>query len=469
MKHTPVAQFKRTKMIATVGPATDNYDAVLGMMNEGVNGFRLNFSHATFPQADSHIAWIRKASKQTKKPVAIILDLQGPKIRCGEIEGTITPGVGERITLSYKSSDPSHIPTQFDLSKKVKVGERVFIHDGKVQTVVEEVGSGFVIAKVQTSGPIKSKKGLNLPDTNFDGDILTKKDYADLAYATSQDIDYVALSFVQTAKDIQKLRKYLQEHKSKAKIIAKIETAVAVEHLEEIIEASDAVMVARGDLAVETPPESVPIVTRQIIGLCQSYGKISIVATQMLASMTKSQSPTRAEVSDVATAVIVGADAVMLSDETASGDFPLESVQFMKKIIVYTQENSPLKPVFYTQEDKTIQSSISSAVMTLAHQVSAVAIVAATATGKTALSLAAHRPNMPILMVSDDKRVVQQLAIAYGGKAFLRRKSRYQGDRLTDWLKKQKILTKDDIVVLTEGRYPGLVGGTDTIKVRRIQ
>jgi pyruvate kinase len=276
---------------------------------------------------------------------------------------------------------------------------------------------------------------------------------------------------VQTAEDIINLRQILEGHGSDAKIIAKIETQAAIEddNLEAIVAASDGVMVARGDLAVEVSPESVPIVQRRILGLCQEHGKISIVATQMMISMTENPDPTRAEVSDVANAVINGADVVMLSDETANGKYPLETVETMKRIVLYTQKNAPLQPVFYRDEGDSLQDAISSAVMTLSHQIKAAAIVAQTKSGVTALSIASHRPNMPVVVVTSQPRVAQQLALMYASKTFIREDVENVGANLAQWLKEQNVFAANDRVVIVSGRQPGLVGGTDTIKVRVLE
>jgi pyruvate kinase len=469
-KTTPLSNYKRTKIVATVGPATSSQEAILDMMKAGVNGFRLNFSHGTNEERDEQIPWIRKASKELDKPVAIIQDLQGPKIRLGDFEGFIPIQKNQSLSFQYKCEykEGGPIPTQYDLSKKVKRGERILLYDGRVKTIVTSVKDGTVYVEAQNDGIVTQRKGINLPDTDFAGDILTTKDKKDIVYGVGQDIDYVALSFVQKASDVEKLKKLLKNYNSSAKVIAKIETRAAVDNLEEIVQASDAVMVARGDLAMETEPESVPIVQRSIIGLCQRYEKISIVATQMLASMAEDPEPTRAEVSDVATSVIVGADAVMLSDETAMGKYPIETIKMMKRIILYTQKNAPLKPDFYREEDESVQGSISSALITLAHQVNAQAIVAETSSGATALNIASHRPNMPMFAVTSNKRVAQQLAIVYGSKSFVRPVSKYAATKLSEFLRQQHIFSKDDIVVISSGKYPGKVGGTDTIKVRRI-
>ncbi len=466
----PLKKFKRSKIIATIGPATHSYQSVYDLMKSGVNGFRLNCSHGTNSERDQQIKWVRRASKSLGKPVAIILDLQGPKIRLGDFEGMIQIQTGQELEFKYKCEYVSGgpIPTQYNLTKKVKRGERMYLFDGRVRTTITSVGEDIVRARAENSGFVTQRKGINLPDTDFGGDVITTKDKKDIVYGAGQDIDFVAMSFVQTVNDVNKLRRLLKNQNSSARLITKIETRPAVENIDEIVKASDGVMVARGDLAFETEPESVPIVQRIIIGKCQEYGRISIVATQMMASMTDAPEPTRAEVSDVATAAIVGSDAVMLSDETAVGKYPIETVQMMKRILVYTQINSPLKPVFYKSEDSSIQSSISSALITLAHQVEAKAIVVETASGVTALSVAAHRPSMPIFMITDKQRVAQQLAIVYGGKSFVRPKADSAGIKMTTWLRNHKVFKKDDIVVISSGKYPGKVGGTDTIKVRKL-
>ena len=467
--HVPIANYKRTKILATIGPSSNSRDAVLQMIKAGANGIRLNFSHGTFQERTQQVAWIRSAAKTAGKPVAIVQDLQGPKIRLGQCAAQ-TVKKDDTLTFEYgdEQQNESVIPIQYDLSKKLKSGHRMLIADGKVQCEVVHVRNGKITAKVRHGGKLSSRKGLNLPDTNFEGDIITDKDREDVRFGVEHDVDYVALSFVQSAKDVKQLKTYMKRLGSKAKVIAKIETKAATENLEEIVKESDGVMVARGDLAIETEPESVPIVQRQIIGLCQKYGKISIVATQMLASMVDAPSPTRAEVSDVATAVILGTDVVMLSDETASGEFPEDAVKYMKRIIRYTETNAPVEPRFLIEDDDSIQSSISSAVMTLAHQVNAAAIVAETASGNTARSIASNRPKMPVVMVTHEQRVANQLALVYGGKSYTRKQSKLVGEKMTDWLLKNKILKNGDIVVITSGKYPGEIGGTDTIKVRRL-
>ena len=469
--NVPLKSFKRTKIIATVGPSTDSYKAISALITCGTNGLRLNFSHGTHEERDRQIAWIRKASTEYSKPVAIIQDLQGPKIRLGDFDGIVNVARGQHLSFQYNAdyAASGHLPTQYDLSKKVKRGERLYLYDGRIKTVVTSVREGVVYAEAQNDGILIKRKGINLPDTDFDGDILTAKDRADLVYGASQDIDYVALSFVQTADDIEHLRRLLKGMNSSAKIIAKVETKAAVDNMEAIVQAADAVMIARGDLAIETEPESVPIVQRQIIGLGQHYGKPTIVATQMLASMTETPEPTRAEVSDVATAVIVGTDCVMLSDETANGAYPIDAVQVMKRVILYTESHQPLKVTFPEPENHSRQASISKAVISLAENIQAKAIVAETRSGATALQIASRRSNVPIIAVTSDIRTAQQLAIVYDVKTYVRPVDPLAAQKLTDWLQKSKVLSKGDVVVTASGRYPGVVGTTDTIKVRVLE
>lgn len=471
----PLTQYKRTKIIATVGPATDSYEAVLSMIKAGANGLRLNFSHGDHEEHARRIKWIRKASKEYGKPVAIIQDLQGPKIRLGDFEGIINVLEGQELRLSYKADYEKDgvIPTQYDLSKKVKRGERLFMYDGKVVTTVTSVRDGIIHVRAENDGILLKRKGLNLPDTDFGGDVLTKKDKEDLAFGSTQGVDYVAQSFVQTPHDVRNLRRLMHNLGMGARIIVKFETRSAVEHIDEIVQEADAIMIARGDLAVETPAESVPIIQRQLIGLGIKYAKPTIVATQMLFSMTEMPEPTRAEVSDVATAVIVGADCVMLSDETANGRYPIKSIEVMKRVVLYTERNAPVKAVFVDDSAKvktvTRQQAISGAVINLAKSIKADAIVAETKSGATALQIASFRSTIPIIAVTSTPRVAQQLAIVYGCKSYVRPDSKLAATKLTNWLRASRVLSTGDVIISASGQYPGVVGTTDTIKVRVLE
>ncbi len=309
--------FKRTKILATLGPCTTSEEMIEKLALAGVNGFRLNFSHGSYEERDQQIAWIRQATAKSTKPVAILQDLQGPKIRLGMLTQNTDVKTGDIITLDYAAEHDGGliVPIQYNLAEKTKPGETLYIFDGKIRTtIIGKVSDTAITIKVENDGTLMSKKGINLPDTDFGGDILTPKDLADIEFGATRDFDYVALSFVQSAEDINNLRQLLVAQGSTAQIIAKVETKAAIVDatLEEIVKASDGVMVARGDLAVEAGAEIVPIVQRRIIALCRKYGKLSIVATQMMASMVSAPEPTRAEVSDVSNAVVQGADAVML-------------------------------------------------------------------------------------------------------------------------------------------------------------
>lgn len=467
--NVPLRSFKRTKIVATIGPSTDTEASILEMIKSGANGLRLNFSHGTHAERDKQIKWIRRASESYGKPVAIIQDLQGPKIRLGDFEGIINVAAGQSLVFGYEADYERSkvIPTQYDLSKKVKRGERLYLFDGKVKTVVTTVRDGKVHVRAENAGILVKRKGINIPDTDFSGDIITSKDKEDIAYGSAKDVDYVALSLIQTADDIVKLRRQLRNLGSSARIIAKVETRLATENLEEITEAADVLMVARGDLAIETSSEAVPIIQRRIIELGMKYAKPTIVATQMLASMSETPEPTRAEVSDVATATLLGADAVMLSDETASGQYPIEAVKVMKRVVNYTRSHALHSPsVVDVTATTSTSKAIASAIINLGEAVSAGAIVAETKSGATALQVAALRPDMPIIAVTSAARVAQQLSIVYGIKSYIRPDGKMQATKLTNWLHHSRVLKKGDIVVTASGQYPGVVGTTDTIKVR---
>lgn len=470
--NVPIEDYKRTKIIATVGPATNTYEKVAELIRAGANGIRLNFSHGTHDERIEQIAWIRKASKEFGKPVAVVQDLQGPKIRLGDFDDVIPVQTGKSLRFGYNADyqETCIIPTQYDLSEKIKRGERLYIFDGKIRTTVTSVKDGIVHVRAENDGVLIKRKGMNLPDTDFGGDIITAKDKKDITFGSTQDIDYVALSFVQTADDIAQLRRMLKNLGSNAKIIAKIETKAGVDNIEAIMKESDAVMIARGDLAVETPPESVPIVQRRIIERGIQLGKPTVVATQMMASMVDMPEPTRAEVSDVASAVIIGADAVMLSDETANGKYPIEAVKMMKRVIRFAEGSGySMASQDTSHEDKSKQMAISRSVIALADTIDARAIVAETKSGATALSISSLRPQTSIIAVTSDARTAQQLAIVHGVKSYVRPNDPLAATKLTDWLRQNKVLKKGDLVVSASGAKPGVVGGTDTIKVRMLE
>lgn len=468
--------FKRTKILSTVGPAVNSYEKLENLITAGANGFRFNFSHGTFEERIEQFGWLRQASEKIGKPVAILQDLQGPKIRLGMLKDDMRMSVdaGDELVLAFgvEHDGANLIPVQYNLAEKVKPGEPLYIFDGKIRTeVVAKESDTAIRVRVENDGVLMSRKGINLPDTDFGGDILTEKDLADIEFGAGQDIDFVALSFVQSADDINNLRQILVSHNSEAQIIAKIETKAAIrpDVLKEIVKAADGVMVARGDLAVEAGAEVVPIVQRQIISLCRQYGKLSIVATQMMSSMVDNPEPTRAEVSDVATAVIMGADTVMLSDETANGSYPIETVKAMKKVIMYTQEHSEVEPAAEKIKPGSWRNAISHAAVNLAEELGVDAIVAETKTGATAANVAAFRPDMPIISVTSEKRAAQQLALSYANKSFVRPDGERAGIKLIKELFYDGGMfagANDITVAVISGRQPGVSGETDTIRVR---
>ena len=472
--------FKRTKILATIGPSVFTEGKITDLIMAGVNGCRLNFSHGNNTERDQHIKWIRDAAAKKGRSVAILQDLQGPKIRLGEIKNNhmdIKKGDELILDSAVEQHDGSHIlPVQYNLAERMKVGEPLYMFDGKIRTTVKEIVSKTAIKVVaENDGFIMSKKGLNLPDTDFGGDILTEKDMADIEFGASRDFDYVALSFVQCADDVEKLRQILLSHGSTAQIIAKIETKKAIEtdeSLEAIVKATDGIMIARGDMAVEAGVEVVPVVQRKLIALCRKYGKMCIVATQMMSSMVESPEPSRAEVSDVANAVIQGVDAVMLSDETANGKYPIETVKAMKKVILYTQNNT--KMVSLNDEIKSDESydAISKATTDLAEKIDADVIICQTSTGATAAAIAAQRPNLPIITVTSSPRVAGQLALTYANSAFVRPYSENYGLELAQELKEngylQKRENRDNLTAVIVSGIKSTAGGTNTIRVRNV-
>ena len=471
--------YKRTKILATLGPATNSPEKIKQLIEAGANGFRLNFSHGSYEERLDQIKWIRDASAEVGRTVAILQDLQGPKIRLGVLKNNhLDVKAGDEIVLDHaiQEHDGSmNLPIQYNLANKVKVGEPVYLFDGKIRgEMIEWVSDTAIKIRILNEGFLMSRKGLNLPDTDFGGDILTPKDLADVEFGADKDIDFVALSFIQSADDINNLRQIMLSHGSTAQIIAKVETkaAIEMEALKEIVKAADGVMIARGDLAVETSPEIVPIVEREAIRLCRKYGKLSIVATQMLASMVDNPEPTRAEVSDVATAAILGTDVVMLSDETANGDYPVEAVKMMAKTVRYTQSRWPMNdmPIEYGEKNRR-RNAIANASVVVADQVKADVIIAETKSGATAARIAACRPELPIIAVTPNARVAQQLALSYATRSYVRKEGEHIGTKLAKELLDWGSFGHDNrlTAVIVSGRQPGVAGGTDTLRVRVVE
>ncbi len=467
--------FKRTKILATIGPATFSQEKVFQLLDAGVNGIRINFSHGDNEGRLEQIGWVREASRRLGKPVAILQDLQGPKIRLGVLkDNMLNVKTGDMLVLDSEIVEHDggfNLPVQYNLAEKMKVGEPLYMFDGKIKTVVREIVNETAIkVEVLNDGFLMSRKGLNLPDTDFGGDILTQKDLEDIEWAASQDFDYVALSFVQKADDIIDLRQRLVELNSDADIIAKIETksAIAEENLEEIIMASDGIMVARGDLAVEAGAEIVPVMQRRIIALCRKHSKLVIVATQMMGSMVDNPEPSRAEVSDVATAVIQGADVVMLSDETANGKYPIETVRAMRKTILYTQEHSEVMMVEKHEMREKTDAILSYTAARLARQIKARAIVVATSTGATAVNVGANRPNMPIVCVTANEKTAQKLALNYASRPYVRPNELGAATRLAEELKRSGYFGEDPVTVVLVSGHTTEPGQTDNIQIKTL-
>ena len=470
---------KRTKILATLGPATNSPEKIKALIEAGANGFRLNFSHGSYEERLDQIKWIRDASRQIGRPVAILQDLQGPKIRLGALKGNhFDVKAGSEIVLDHAIQEhdgSANLPIQYNLADKVKVGEPVYLFDGKIRGhMIERVSDTAIKVRIDNDGFLMSRKGLNLPDTDFGGDIITPKDMADIEFGADKDIDFVALSFIQSADDVNNLRQILVSQGSTAQIIAKIETKAAIEPetLKEIVKAADGVMAARGDMAVETSAEIVPIVEREIIRLCRKYGKLSIVATQMMASMVDSPEPTRAEVSDVATAAILGTDVVMLSDETANGNYPVETVKMMADTVRYTQSRWPMNDMPIEEgEANRRRNAIAHAAVEVAERVDADLIIAETKSGATAARIAALRPELPIIAVTPSPRVAQQLALSYATRSYVRDDEEHAGVNVAKELLTTGKYSNNGrlVVVVVSGRQPGATGGTDTLRVRVIE
>ena len=466
------AGFKRTKIVTTIGPASSSPEVLEDMMLSGVNMFRLNFSHGTHEQHGKIITIARQLGKKHNRPIAILADLQGPKIRVGTLPDDGLPFIeGDTVHFEFDADYAKHqiIPMQHDISPYLKVGERIFLKDGQINVQITQIKKKLVSGKVVLPGLLYSNQGMNLPDTDLGGDIMTPKDIADLEFAAANDADYIALSFVQNAADIHRLRQRLKALGSDLLIIAKIETRAAIENLQEIVDATDAIMVARGDLAVEISPESVPGIQRRLIQMSKVARKPVIVATQMLESMMHSTQPLRAEVSDVATAVMEGADCVMTSGETAMGLYPVETVQMMKRIILHT-EREELAIHTNRRADSSLAaqgnaSAISAAAVVLARQLPAKVILAETTSGQTARNISSFRPSVPVIMATNKRRVFNQLAIVWGGKSFFLEDMTDAADKIITLLKDAGNVMTGDTIVVASGRKPNVSGGTDTVQV----
>ncbi|TWF38875.1 pyruvate kinase [Chitinophaga polysaccharea] len=450
----------KTKIVATVGPACDTYDGLLALVKAGVNVFRLNFSHGSHEDKLRIIEYIRQINKTEPYTVAILADLQGPKLRVGEIENNALPlkkgdiltfvneklvGNMEKIYVSYP-----------DLYKDLKQGQKILLDDGKIETIVKEItANGEIKAEVSLPGVLSSKKGFNLPDTKISLPALTEKDIIDLEFIIDQECDWVALSFVRSVKDLADLRKRLEARNSKIKIISKIEKPEAIQNLKEIIWESDGVMIARGDLGVELPVEQIPMIQKDIIRKCIHRAKPVIVATQMMESMMDRTRPNRSEITDVANAVLEGADAVMLSGETATGMFPELVIQTMNKIIQEVEKeaiiyNRNLIP--HRHSPTFLSDALCYNACKIAEDLDADALIGMTQSGYTGFMLSSYRPRSPLYIFTKERSLVNQLSLSWGVRAFYYEEEESLDDIVFDQiniLKERGFIKTGDVAVNT--------------------
>ncbi len=451
-------KMKKTKIVATLGPASSDKEILRQMFEAGVNVCRLNFSHGAYEDHASVVKTIRELNDETGLNVAILADLQGPKIRTNEMENNgvelingsevliVTEkvlGTAQKFSINYA-----------DLPKDVKPGERILLDDGKLALeVISSDGSKEIKVKVIHGGILSSKKGVNFPNTKISMPSLTSKDLLDLQFALEQDVDWVGLSFVRSARDIIELKHIIAGEKRKAKVIAKIEKPEAIDDIDAIIKESDGLMVARGDLGVEIPYQNVPIIQKMLISKCITHAKPIIVATQMMESMITNISPTRAEVNDVANAVLDGADAVMLSGETSVGKHPVEVIKTMSNIVremenfegIYNKEELPER-----DQSRFITDSICFNACRLSQRVESNAILTMSFSGYTAYKIASQRPKAPIFVFTSNKNILTQLNLVWGVRAFYYDKHISTDHTIADikyLLKKEGLLAQGDLVI----------------------
>jgi len=418
---------KKTKIVATLGPATSTKDVLKGMLEEGVNVFRINFSHANYEDVAERVKMIRELNKEFNFTAAILGDLQGPKLRVGVMKEDVVVNPGDEIIFAtgkrFEGTKERVYMTYDRFPQDAKPGERILLDDGKLLfEVVSTNKKDEVLAKVIQGGPLKSKKGVNLPNTNISQPALTEKDIKDAIFAISLDVDWIALSFVRHAEDLMKLRDLITKHcDHKIPIIAKIEKPEAVENIDKIVTHCDGLMVARGDLGVEVPAEEVPLIQKKLVLRAKKARIPVIIATQMMETMIDSLTPTRAEVNDVANSVMDGADAVMLSGETSVGKYPIQVIRQMSNILKSVEDSSLIKvPQLppHIRTNRYITKSICYHAANMANEISAKAISTLTNSGYTAFQISAWRPSCHILVFTSNKRILTRLSLLWGVRAF---------------------------------------------------
>jgi len=463
---------RRAKIVATVGPASASPDMLKSLFLAGVDTFRLNFSHGTQENHARVHAAIRAVEREVRRPIGILMDLQGPKIRVGTLrDGRITVEAGEtiRFVLDWSAGDRSAIPLPHpEIFAAVSPGHDLLIDDGCVRVRVVGLGHDFIEAKVIVGGTISNHKGVNLPGTVLDLSPLTAKDRADLEFGLRLGVDWVALSFVQKPSDVLEARGLIGE---RAGLMAKIEKPAALERIDDIIQLSDAIMVARGDLGVEIPHEDVPGRQKELVRACRLAVKPVIVATQMLDSMVAAPTPTRAEVSDVATAIYDGADAVMLSAESATGRYPREAVEMMDRIIRSTEQHKMYRSIIQAtqpDEERTPPHAVATAAADLASAIHAKAIVAYTSSGTTAARVARKRPSLPILAITPNTDVSRRLCLLWGAHSVLSEDvESYEEmvERATEFAAQEEFARAGDLLVVVAGIPFAQAGTTNNLRV----
>jgi pyruvate kinase len=463
---------RSAKIVATLGPASSTPERIRALFEAGVDVFRLNFSHGTHEDHRRRFEAIRAIEGATGRPIGIVADLQGPKLRLGTFcAGRIELATGShfRIDLESKPGDETRAPLPHpEIFEAIRPGTMLLVDDGKVRLRVENCGTGFADTSCLVGGPLSDRKGVNVPNAVLPLSAVTEKDHADLAFALEQGADWVAFSFVQRPDDVAEGRKLVA---GRAGVLVKLEKPAAIQRLPEIIELADGLMVARGDLGVEMPPEDVPSVQKQIVHACRLAGKPVIVATQMLESMIASPTPTRAEASDVATAVYEGADAVMLSAETATGNYPVEAVEIMNRIACRVQED----PLYFStlegtriEHEHTAPDAISAAARQVASLVDAAAIISYTTSGATALRAARERPEAPILVLTSNLGTARRLAVLWGAHCVHTRDVKSFGDmvqRAVSIAHREGIAQPGQRVVVTAGVPFGTPGATNVLRI----
>jgi pyruvate kinase len=470
----------KAKIIATLGPASSDYKVMVSMMQAGVNVFRINFSHSDHKTAVELINNVRKINKEHHENLAILADLQGPKLRIGDVEEGAVLKMGDVLTFTNKAVKGSakNVHMTYDqFASDVRVGDRIMIDDGKLLLeTISSNGIDKVKAKVLQGGPLKSKKGVNLPNTRISLPCLTPKDLADLEVAMKHEVEWIGLSFVRHPKDVKQLKDIIAKNNAPCHVLSKIEKPEAVVEIDEIIDLSDGIMVARGDLGVEVPMQGVPLIQKMIVNKCHLLSKPVVIATQMMESMINSLTPTRAEVSDVANSVLDGADAVMLSGETSVGENPVEVVATMSKIVAHVEESGQVStetenPPRYRNK-RFITDSICYNASKIADQVGATAILTMSFSGYTAFKISSHRPKTSIFMFTSNRSILNTMSLLWGVKGFF-----YDGTASTDktfedikaLVLKKGLVSAGDLVVKIASMPIENMGMTNMLKITQIE